>query len=207
MFKTRELSFEGIVTMPDGSASSLPGVVICHPHPLFGGNMDNNVVLAVSFALVEQGFVTLRFNFRGVGNSQGEHSKGELEYQEALAALDMLGAWPGVNGRRLGLAGYSFGTGVILGNADLQKRARAIALISPSSRNLAHTPLKASKQPKLIITGDRDRLAPDPQLQSLLASFSHPPIFQVVAGADHYWVGQEDELSRQVSDFFLEHLK
>ena len=73
------------------------------------------MVLAVSYALVEQGFTTLRFNFRGVGNSQGEHSKGELEHQEAIAALEFLKAWPGVNSERLGLAGYSFGNGVILG--------------------------------------------------------------------------------------------
>jgi alpha/beta superfamily hydrolase len=207
MFKVKGLSFEGIVATPEDAASSLPGVVICHPHPLFGGNMDNNVVLAVAFALVEQGFATLRFNFRGVGNSQGQHSKGELEHQEALGALDMLKAWPGVNGRRLGLAGYSFGSAVVLGNATLHKGVGAIALISPSMRALESSPLKASKQPKLVITGDRDKLVQSPELQPLLESFAHPPTCQIVAGADHYWSGQEEQLSRQVTQFFLDHLK
>lgn len=207
MFKANGLNFEGIVATPGDGADFVPGVVICHPHPLFGGNMDNNVVLSVAFALVEQGFATLRFNFRGVGNSQGQHSKGELEHQEALGALEMLKAWPGVNGRRLGLAGYSFGSGVILGSAALHKKAGAIALISPSLRALESTPLKASKQPKLVITGDRDRLVQSPELHPLLESFSHPPTCQIVAGADHYWAGQEEQLSRQVTQFFLEHLK
>ena len=90
IFEANGLTFEGVLAQPDDSTDSVPGVVICHPGPLGGGNMDNNVVVAVSFALVEEGFATLRFNFRGVGNSQGEHSKGELEHQEALAALEFL---------------------------------------------------------------------------------------------------------------------
>ena len=70
-FQTHGLNFEGIVAEPDELTDPVPGVLICHPGPLNGGNMDNNVVVAVSFALAEQGFVTMRFNFRGVGNSQG----------------------------------------------------------------------------------------------------------------------------------------
>ena len=136
-------------------AGSVPGVVICHPGPLNGGNMDNNVVLAVSFALVEQGFATLRFNFRGVGNSQGEHSKGELEHQETLGALEFLGTWPGVDGNKLGLAGYSFGTSIILANAEVQNKAQVYALISPSIDRLEKTTLRTDQRPKFIISGAR----------------------------------------------------
>ena len=131
-FQTHGLNFEGIVAEPDELTDPVPGVLICHPGPLNGGNMDNNVVVAVSFALAEQGFVTMRFNFRGVGNSQGEHTRGELEHQEAVAALDFLKAWPGLDGARLGLAGYSFGNGVILKSPDLQRLPRVFAFISPS---------------------------------------------------------------------------
>ena len=101
-FKVKGLTFEGVLAQPDDAGTAMPGVVICHPHPLHGGSMDNNVVLSVSFTLAQQGFVALRFNFRGVGNSEGEHSKGELEQQEALAALKLLKAWPGVDQRRIG---------------------------------------------------------------------------------------------------------
>ena len=146
-FKAKGLNFEGIVATPDDVGSGMPGVVICHPHPLYGGNMDNNVVLAVSFALAEQGFATIRFNFRGVGNSEGEHTKGEQEYQEVLGALDLLKSWPGVNGGKPGLVGYSFGTGIILGSAEVQKKAKSIALVSPNIRAIQDSPLKKSKTP------------------------------------------------------------
>ena len=206
-FKVKGLNFEGVMVQPDEQPSALPGVVICHPHPLHGGNMDNNVVLAVSFALAEYGFATLRFNFRGVGNSQGEHTKGESEHHDVLGALDLMKAWPGVDGHRIGLAGYSFGTSVILGNPGLQKRAKAIALISPALQALEGTALRGSKRPILVIAGDKDKLVQSEQLESVLDSFSSPPTCHVVAGADHYWFGYEGQLAPQVVEFFADKLK
>ena len=206
MFETNSLKFEGVVAQADEAAGPVPGVVICHPGPLNGGNMDNNVVIAVSAALVEEGFTTLRFNFRGVGNSQGEHSKGELEHQEALEAMDFLGKWPGVDGNRLGLAGYSFGTSIILGNSDLQKRALVYALISPSIARLEDTSLRANQCPKLVISGDQDRLIQSPQLDSVMESFAQPIICEFIPGADHYWLGGEEKLAGRVSQFFSEYL-
>ncbi len=207
LFKAKDLSFEGVIAQPDGDLRSLPGVVVCHPHPLFGGNMDNNVVLAVALGLAEQGFATLRFNFRGVGNSEGEHSKGKLEFQEVLGALGLIRAWAGVDGRRVGLAGYSFGASVVLGNAGLHKKARAFALISPPLRALESTPLKKAKHPTLVISGDRDKLIESDQLYSVMDSFSHPPTCHIVPGVDHYWFGHESRLMPQVGQFFAEHLK
>ena len=206
-FKAKGLNFEGIVATPDDMGSSVPGVVICHPHPLFGGNMDNNVVIAVSFSLVEQGFATIRFNFRGVGNSEGEHTKGEQEHQEILSAFDLLKAWPGVDGGKLGLAGYSFGTSVILGNAAVQKKAKSIALISPPIRAFPDTPLKKSKTPTLIISGDRDKLVQSEELQPNLDAFARPPVLKIVEGADHFWGGMERQIIGPVTEFFAEHLK
>ncbi len=206
-FKAKGMNFEGIMATPDDVSSPVPGVVICHPHPLFGGNMDNNVVLAVSFSLVEQGFATLRFNFRGVGNSDGEHSKGEQEHQEVLGAFEMLKAWPGVDSRRLGLSGYSFGTSVILGSSAVQKKARSIALISPNIRALSDTPLKKSRTPTLIITGSRDKLVEAENLQANLDAFARPPEFTVISGADHFWGGMERQLVGPVVEFFAENLK
>ena len=206
-FKTKGLTFEGVMAQPEGEESGLPGVVICHPHPLYGGNMDNNVVLAVSYGLVEQGFATLRFNFRGVGNSEGEHTKGDQESQEVLAALELMKAWPSVDSKRVGLAGYSFGSGVVLGNAPLHKKAKAFALISPSLQALENSPLKKRKQPAFIITGDQDKLAQSGQMDSVLDAFSQRPTIHVVAGADHFWGGHEDEMVPEVCRYFSEHLK
>lgn len=206
-FKAKGMNFEGIVATPDDVGSPVPGVVICHPHPLFGGNMDNNVVIAVSFALVEQGFATVRFNFRGVGNSEGEHTKGELEHQEVLGAFDLMKAWPNVDGGKLGLVGYSFGTSVILGSSAVQKKAKSIALVSPNIRALSDTPLKKSKTPTMIITGSRDKLVEAEDLQANLDAFARSPRYEVVNGADHFWGGLERQLVGPVTEFFAESLK
>ena len=211
-FKTKGLSFEGVVATPedaDGQTPNgkFPGVVICHPHPLFGGNMDNNVVLAVAFELVEQGFAVLRFNFRGVGNSEGEHTKGEKEFEEALGALDFMRAWQQVDGNRVGILGYSFGTGVILGSPSLQKRPKAFAFVSPSIERLKSTSLQKDKRPKFIITGNRDKLAGAEGLQAVLDSFVQPPELHVIDGADHFWMGMESQVVGPVSQFFLKNLK
>ena len=206
IFEVNGLKIEGVVAQPDAVAGPLPGVVICHPGPLNGGNMDNNVVMAVSVALVNEGFTTLRFNFRGVGNSQGEHTKGELEHQEALGAMEFLGTWPGVDGNNLGLAGYSFGTGIILCNPSLQGRAKVFALISPSIARLEESSLKSNQRPKLVISGDQDRLIQSPRLEAVLESFSQPFSCEFIPGADHYWAGQEEKMAGRVSQFFSEYL-
>ncbi|MEE8465842.1 MAG: alpha/beta family hydrolase [Dehalococcoidia bacterium] len=200
-FQTEGLTFEGVVAQPDDSSGPWPGVVICHPHPLHGGNMDNNVVLALALGLVEEGFVTLRFNFRGVGGSEGEHTKGEKEFQEVMGALDLIKAWPDTNGKT-GLTGYSFGTSVILGHGELYGEADAIVLVSPPFRAIEGTPLKESKVPVLITTGDRDKLVDSTQLDAELASFSHPPQFKLFDGVDHFWYGQEARLVPEVAKFF-----
>ena len=206
-FKAKGLSFEGIVAAPDDLSAPVPGIVICHPHPLFGGSMDNNVVIALSFALVAQGFAVLRFNFRGVGNSEGEHTKGELEHAEALAACELLRAWPGVADQKPGLAGYSFGASVIMGSAPLQQKAKSIALISPAIRSFPATPLRKNKSPLLIVTGSRDKLAAAEDLPENLAAFARKPDFRVIEGADHFWGGMERHLARPVVEFFAEYLK
>lgn len=206
VFKAKGLNFEGVVATPDNVEDKCPGVVMCHPHPLFGGNMDNNVVLSVTYALVQKGFATIRFNFRGVGNSEGEHTKGEQEYQEVLGAIDLLRALQGVDGDKIGLAGYSFGTRVILGHPQVQKRPKVFAFISPSLEALESATLKKDRRPKLIISGTRDKLLQSEKLQSVLDSFAVPPTIDKIEGADHYWMGMEDLMVQPVCQFFAENL-
>ena len=206
-FVAKGLNFEGVIAQPNERGGPFPGVVVCHPHPLFGGNMDNNVVLAVSFALAEQGIAALRFNFRGVGNSEWEHTKGEKEQEEVIGALELLKAWPGGEGRKLGLAGYSFGASVVLKNPSLHQKAQAFALISPPLPALESTKLRETNRPAMVIAGDRDKLVQADRLAELRESFSEPSAYHIVAGADHYWFGHEARLAPQVAEFFVEHLK
>lgn len=205
-FKAKGLNFDGVVATPDGEGP-WPGVVMCHPHPLFGGSMDNNVVLAVTLGLVDEGYATMRFNFRGVGGSEGEHTKGEEEYHEVLAALELLAAWEGVDKNRLGLGGYSFGSSVVLGSPQLHKKAKVFFLVSPPLRAVESTELKKSDRPALIVAGDRDKLVESDQLEPELDSFQHRPQRQIFPGVDHYWFGQESRLVPEIAQFLNEQLK
>ncbi len=108
-----------------------PAVVVCHPHPLYGGDMYNNVVSVICQALAQESIATLRFNFRGVGRSEGNHEEGVGEQDDVVAALDFLQSSDGVDKGRLGLAGYSFGTRVVMPVALRDSRVRAVALVSP----------------------------------------------------------------------------
>ena len=205
-FQTAGLSFEGVIAQPDATGGPWPGVVICHPHPLHGGSMHNNVVLALALGLAEEGFVTLRFNFRGVGDSEGEHGQGETEYQEVLGALDLIKAWPDTRGKT-GLVGYSFGSGVILRHEEVQKEADAVALVSPALRYISDTPLKTRKTPALIVAGDRDRIVDQDQLTEEFKTFDRQPESHIFEGVDHFWYGHEERLVPEVARFFIEQLK
>ena len=204
-FTAKGMNLEGIIALPDGDGP-FPGVVMCHPHPLHGGNMDNNVVVAVTFGLADAGIASLRFNFRGVGNSQGEHAQGEKEHEETLVAMDFLGALPDVDDDRIGLGGYSFSTRVICAHKQLYKKPRAIALVAPSIEAITDSPLQSDKTPRLIITGDRDRLVNADGVDEQLAGFDPPADYHVVPGADHFWVGQEGQMAECVVQFFRDHL-
>src|SRR5258708_33693766 len=91
-FRSRELTLEGLMANPRGDA---PAAVVCHPHPMYGGSMFNNVVEAILGALWGLEYATLRFNFRGVGASEGEHDGGRGEADDAAAAMEFLLSQPG----------------------------------------------------------------------------------------------------------------
>lgn len=205
-FQTAGFTFEGVVAQPDATGGPWPGIVICHPHPQHGGSMHNNVVMALALGLAEEGFVTLRFNFRGVGDSEGEHGEGEAEYQEVLGALDMIKAWPDTRGK-VGVVGYSFGSGVILRHESVQKEADAVALVSPALRYVSSSPLKTRKLPALIVAGDRDRLVESDGLAEELKTFEREPESRIFEGVDHFWYGHEGRLVPEVARFFVEQLK
>ena len=109
-FPCGDLTLEGLLTLTEGEAAG--AAVVCHPHPLYGGSMYNNVVEAVLDALWQRQFATLRFNFRGVGDSEGEYGGGQGELDDARAAVAFLAGKAAV--RSVMLAGYSFGASVSL---------------------------------------------------------------------------------------------
>ncbi len=177
-----------------------PGVVITHPHPLFGGDMNNNVVWTAERAFHTRGYATLCFNFRGVGRSTGSYGGGEAETADVAAALDFLRT------RTAGpyyLVGYSFGAFVV-GKALIQGLAvEGAVLISPPVAFMEMAWLPEAPRLKLIVAGDQDDIAPLPRLQTMLAAVQPPVPFVVIPGADHFYGGREDRLFQALLDFPL----
>ena len=203
-FPCGDLSLEGNLCVPDGKGA-FAAAVICHPHPLYGGMMDNNVVIAVCQALSQSSVATLRFNFRGVGRSQGKHDSGIGEQDDVASALTFLSSMEGIDQSRTGLCGYSFGAGVALEVAVRNDQVRALALISPI---LSHpSPIERYNKPKLLLWGDRDLALPSAELERFTDKLPEPKHYEVVAGPDHFWWGYEDIVASRVATFFTDTLK
>jgi len=196
-FPSGDLTLVGVLHRPQGSG--LPGVAVCHPHPLYGGDMENNVVVALCRALAGASMVALRFNFRGVGGSGGSYGGGFGERLDVRAALDFLTGLAEVDSGRLGLAGYSFGALVALSAAD--EPVRALAAVSPPAGGLDPTSFR-SGIPTLLVSGDRDDISPALRLPEMAASLGPPCEIRSVAGADHFWWGYEETLATAVLEFF-----
>lgn len=136
-FSTDDLTLEGIIAEPSGEeipegGGDLPGVVFCSPEPHLGGTMLSPVVEALTREVTPRGFVSFRFNYRGVGESQGENALGQGQVSDALAAVDMLREWSGVDGSRIGIVGYSYGASIALRAAAQQADGvRAVVAVSP----------------------------------------------------------------------------
>lgn len=196
-----DLKLEAILHLP-GVAGRLPLVVLCHPHPLYGGSMDNTVVLSMAEALEQEGFIALRFNFRGVGRSQGSYGGGVAEEEDIRAALAFASSLKEATPGWIGLAGYSFGARVALGVGCHDDRVKALAAISPPLSSLTADLLEGCTKPKLFIMGDRDHVSAPETLQAFLTRIPQPKESEVVPGADHFWFGFEDKVARRLAAFF-----
>lgn len=198
VFPCGDIQLEGVLHLPENK-EPLPVVVVCHPHPLYDGDMDNGVVLAVSSALEKSQIATLRFNFRGVGSSGGSYDEGRGEQDDVVAALDFLAAVKEIDVQRIGLAGYSFGGMVAEAVAMKDKRVRQLALISPVLEQAAWAQLKKYSLPKLIIIGDEDTTIVFRPFQRY---FGEARQYQIIPGADHFWSGFEEILGNKIACFF-----
>jgi alpha/beta superfamily hydrolase len=200
-FSSGRLVLEGILTIPEG-AGSFPVVIVCHPHPLYGGNMDNNVVYELSDTLTQVSFASFRFNFRGVGGSQGEFAQGIGEQKDVEAAISFISRVKEVDWQRIGLAGYSAGAGFALPVGSIDTRIRALAAVSPPLNMFDFEFLKSCLKPKLLISGSRDDLIPISQFLKFCRNLPEPRECVSIEGADHFWWGYESRLATEVTDFF-----
>ena len=148
------IQLEGILHHPDGK--NLPAAVICHPHSLYGGSMDVPMVVSIARTLAERGVIALRFNFRGVGRSEGEFGKGVAELNDVAGAVGLLVREEGVDQGRLYLVGYSFGAWVGLRHAERDARIQGVVAIGLpmcdwKMTSLATTPSPSCSSPASTI--------------------------------------------------------
>ena len=172
--------------------------VVCHAHPLHGGMMHFKVVFRAAKALQEQGLAVLRFNFRGVGRSEGVHDDGNGEQEDARAALSELEQrFPAMP---LVLGGFSFGSVVALRVAARDARVRAVfALGFPLVRFGDANVLQGPAQPRLFVQGERDEYGAGETLRALVEPLPPPRELVVVPGASHFFDGQLDAVQDTVS--------
>jgi hypothetical protein len=164
--------------------------------------MENGVIIALCKKLVEIGFGTLRFNFRGVGKSEGTFTNGSEEKEDIKAAINVLKSWPGINRKRLALVGYSFGASVILSGLTKLKYVSAIALIAPPVSAVKGSSIIKDKRHKLILTGEKDKIAPPEQLKKTISDFSTIRLeFLSLPKADHSLTGHQIQAASAVTDF------
>ncbi|OPY06132.1 MAG: Alpha/beta hydrolase family protein [Syntrophorhabdus sp. PtaB.Bin184] len=169
------------------------GVVVCHPHPLYGGNMYNNVVSAIEDGYAAQGFTTLIFNFRGVGDSKGEYDEGDGEVRDATAAYGVLKEHLD-NDAHITLAGYSFGAWVISRSALEIDRFDSLFLVSFPCLIYKYEHLKGFNREIIIVGGTYDDIAPMDDLYDLYKNLTTLDKHLKVIDTTHFYAGKETEL-------------
>ncbi len=163
------------------------GLVLCHPHPLYGGDMDNPVVMRCAEVAREEGIATLRFNFRGVGSSKGAHDGGRGEMEDVGLALAALG--DRLSGQPVGLLGYSFGAWVTARLMAERRPARALGLVAPPLALMPLPALDPSASRLLVVAGTRDTYCPRGDLERLARDLAGAQV-ERVQEADHFFFGK-----------------
>ena len=188
------IRLDGRLAVPPDAVS---GVVICHPHPQFGGSMENDLVVTLTRALVGSGLATLRFDFRGVGASTGAYDDGRGEVDDVRAAAALLRDRLDVP--RVTLVGYSFGSVMALRAGVVEPDGTAaIVAVAPPVRLLGLDFLAGSPVPTAFVTGDRDQFCPLATLESARERYAPASTLALVPGADHFFGSHLGPLARRV---------
>lgn len=195
---------EAILWTPSAPALYRPplAALVCHPHPLFGGTMHNKVVYQAAKSLDAVGLPVLRFNFRGVGLSAGEHNRGVGEQGDVRAALDFLAKqFPGVP---LLLAGFSFGAWVGLRVGCEEPRVSHLIGLGVPVNSSDFSFLSQCKKPKLFVHGSQDQYGEIAKVKKLVASLPAENHLVVVEGVDHFFAGKLNQLDAAITNWLGE---
>lgn len=184
------LSLEGLLDVPLSASADQrwPAVVLCHPQPA-SSDLHDPLLAVLAAGLAERDVVALRFNFRGVGASQGEQTDGRLEPLDLAGAVEYLLALPFVNANKLCAIGHGFGAYIALAYAGFDPRVRTVVAISPPTARLAPG-LGAFERPKLFVTGEHDEVSPRYKLEPWVEELPERAMI-VISGAPHLMAGYE----------------
>ena len=192
-------ALEALIETPEGlDAPPVAFGVICHPHPLYGGTLDNKVVWTLARAFQELGAPTIRFNFRGVGASLGSHDEGPGEVADALAVIAYgRERWPEA---ALWLAGFSFG-GVVAIRAAASVHPTRLITVAPGITRIDVGTDPPPECPWLIVQGDADDVVPAQAVIAWARTLVPAPELTVLPGAGHFFHGRINELRDTVLEF------
>lgn len=186
-----------------GEADHVASAVICHPHPLHGGTMQNKVVHTLARSFIAQGFVALRFNFRGVNESEGEFDGGSGELDDVFAAMDYLSdQYPELP---LWIGGFSFGAALAV-HAAARRGAAGLISVAPAISRLAQSLPSQPECPWLIIQGDRDELVDVDETIAWVNNLDPGPELLILEGAEHFFHGRLVELREAIQEFIIQHV-
>ncbi|MCG8564499.1 MAG: alpha/beta hydrolase [Desulfobacterales bacterium] len=171
--------------------------VVTHPHPLYGGNMDNPVVMTLVRAFQSSGYSTLRFNFRGAGRSGGIHDNGVGEVEDLKSVLQYM------DSDNVFLAGYSFGSRVnaLFMGMDGTEAVRDHIMVSPPVAFISFDGMAVPRRTGLVITGQGDDFAPPGLVEAQLADWGMMPRFEVIPQCDHFYSNGLDTLGEIVLSY------
>jgi uncharacterized protein len=183
--------------MPAGPPQAL--AVVCHPHPLHGGTLNNKIVHQLARVFSQLGAVSVRFNFRGVGGSEGRYDEGRGEQQDLMAVVAWAARqWPGLP---LWLGGFSFGGFVAMQASAVLQPARLVT-VAPAINYFPRLPDEVSAADWLLIQGQDDDIVPAAAVQAFVSELHAPPELVLVGGAGHFFHGRLNELKQVVLDAF-----
>jgi len=170
------------------------GVVICHPHPLYGGDMYNNVVGSIEEGFEAQGFTTLRFNFRGVGGSQGSYGEGQGEVEDLMSAVHFLKSLIESDGSIM-LAGYSFGSWICSMAALTLERLDGLFLVSYPFSFYDSSSLRDYRRRIFLVGGKLDDIGPADKLMDVYKAMPAIEKSLKIIQTDHFYWGKEEEIT------------
>lgn len=181
--------------------SANPGfALVCHPHPLFGGAMSNKVAYTLAASAQKAGLYALRFNFRGVGRSEGLHDEGRGETDDAVFLAEWLGAQ--LPGARCVLAGFSFGAFVSLQAAARLRPAAQVSIAPPFGKYFGNAPPPPRPPcPWLVVHGIDDEVVSYEETRRTLERYAPPPELVTMDGVGHFFHGRTAELGQTVTAF------